>query len=238
MAGPTLSSDRGAKRVPVLLVPGWSDRPRVLGRLHARFIEAGWPHDAVTVVEFRDRYGSNVEHAAEVAAALDALLERCGGSVADIVAHSMGGLAVRHYLAGTAEHRVRRAVFLGTPHAGTWAALLAWGGGRREMLPGSEFLRTLPPPCVACTTIRATFDLRILPGTSARLGGAPDVLLKRATHQGLLRSRAGFAAILEALEGPDGREEAARAGSAIPVQDARAGGTAANGPALVRRDAS
>jgi triacylglycerol lipase len=186
----------------VLLVPGWSDRPRVLRRLLGRFIQAGWAHDAVTVVAFRDRYGSNVQHGAEVAAALDALLERCGERVADVVAHSMGGLAVRHYLARSAGHGVRRTIFLGTPHAGTWAALLAWGGGRREMLPGSEFLRTLPPPCVACATIRATLDLRIFPGSSARLPGAPDVLLKWATHQGLLRSRAAFDAIVEALEGP------------------------------------
>lgn len=202
MAEPTLSSDRGRPRVPVLLVPGWSDRPRVLRRLHGRFIEAGWPRHAVTVVGFRDRYGSNVEHGAEVAAALDALLERCGENVADVVAHSMGGLAVRHYLAQTAGRGVRRTVFLGTPHGGTWAALLAWGGGRREMLPGSAFLRALPPPCVACATIRATLDLRIFPASSARLHGAPDVLLKRATHQGLLRSRAAFDAILDALEGP------------------------------------
>ena len=234
--------------VPVLLVPGGSDRPRVLGRLLARFLEAGWPHDAVTVVGFRDRYGSNIEHGAEVAAALDALLERCGADVADIVAHSMGGLAVRHYLARTAGRGVRRTVFLGTPHAGTWAALLAWGGGRREMLPGSAFLRALPPPCVACATIRATLDLRVFPGSSARLRGAPDVLLKRATHQGLLRSRAAFDAILEALEAPtrsveDGRvggarpEQDARTGGAQLLQEARAGGTGGSGSAPTRGDA-
>jgi pimeloyl-ACP methyl ester carboxylesterase len=194
----TRSDESSGLRVPVLLVPGWSDRPRVLRRLRDRFLAAGWPPDAVATVDFRDRYGSNVAHAEELAAALAALLRTTGRRRADVVAHSMGGLAVRRYLADAAEPRIRRTVFLGTPHAGTWAALFAWGGGRREMLPGSQFLATLPAPCVPCTTLRATLDLRILPGVSARLEGEADVLL-RTTHQGLLRSRSVFAAILAAL---------------------------------------
>ena len=208
-------------RRPVLLVPGWSDRPRALRHLRDRFVGAGWRPEAVAPVGFRDRHGSNVAHAEEVAAALDVLLERNGCAQADVVAHSMGGLAVRRYLADAGGQRVRRTVFLGTPHAGTWAALLAWGGGRREMLPGSAFLRTLPPPCVPCTTLRATLDLRIFPAVSARLDGERDVLL-RATHQGLLRSRTVFEAILDALEVED-------------AQPAGAGGVAAVSTAAVRR---
>jgi pimeloyl-ACP methyl ester carboxylesterase len=190
---------------PILLVPGWSDRPRVMRRLHRRFVAAGWPPAAVHTVEFRDRFGSNVEHAAEVAEAAASLLSRATVPVLDIVAHSMGGLAVRRYLAET-PCPVRRAVFLGTPHAGTWAAVVAWGGGRREMMPGSEFLRTLPaiPPGVACTTIRTPLDLRIFPGTSARVRGARDIVIRLTTHQGMLRSGAVFESIRAALLAPEG----------------------------------
>lgn len=37
----------------------------------------------------------------------------------DIVAHSMGGLLVRQYLSHHVDHRVRRVIFLATPHFGT-----------------------------------------------------------------------------------------------------------------------
>jgi triacylglycerol lipase len=189
---------------PVLLVPGWSDRPRVMRRLRQRFVAAGWPDAAVEIVSFEDRFGSNVAHAEEVDAAAHALLSRRGAPYLDVVAHSMGGLAVRRFIVN-GECRVRRAIFLGTPHAGTWAALAAWGGGRREMMPGSEFLRSLPPlpEHIRCTTIRTPLDLRIFPGSSARIHGAQDIVIRLATHQGLLRSRAVFESILSLLQAPE-----------------------------------
>ena len=185
---------------PVLLVPGWSDRPAVMRRLRRRLIEAGWAESAVDVVGFRDRFGSNVAHAEEVAEAAGGLLARTGARRLDVVAHSMGGLAVRLFLA-VEGCPVRRVVFVATPHAGTWAALAAWGGGRREMMPGSEFLCALPPipPHVRCTTVRTPRDLRIFPGSSACVAGAHDVVVRLATHQGLLRSRLAFEGIRRAL---------------------------------------
>jgi len=70
----------------------------------------------------------------------------------DVVAHSMGGLIVRSYLAGKqdvtpaafmppATPLIRRAIFLGTPHFGTKiAALLGSDVQTAEMSPGSQFL--------------------------------------------------------------------------------------------------
>ena len=52
-------------------------------------------------------------------------------------------------------------------------------------------------------TIRAPLDLRIFPASSARLEGMTDRIVPLATHQGLLRSRAAFDAILAALAGQD-----------------------------------
>lgn len=190
---------------PVLLVPGWSDGPRVMRRLRRRLLAAGWPEGAVEVVAFRDRFGSNVAHAGEVAAAARALLSRTSARSLDVVAHSMGGLAVRLFIAD-AECHVRRAIFLGTPHAGTWAALLAWGGGRREMLPGSDFLRALPPlpTYTRCTTFRTPLDMRIFPRASARAHGAADVVIPFVTHEGMVRSRRVFEAVRATLEAPEG----------------------------------
>ncbi len=68
----------------------------------------------------------------------------------DVIAHSMGGLIVRSYLAGRqpdgtytppADPRIRKAIFLATPHAGTFLAALGGNDPQLEGLaPGSPFL--------------------------------------------------------------------------------------------------
>ena len=122
-------------------------------------------------MQFEDPVGSSRQHAGEVAAAVRALQRTTGSPMVDIVAHSMGGLAVRRFLqtagpnddpngdprvdsrgnadgdSGVESDRdspgVRRVVFLGTPHRGTVAAWFAWGEGGDEMQPGSPFLDSL-----------------------------------------------------------------------------------------------
>ncbi|HEY0673988.1 MAG TPA: alpha/beta fold hydrolase [Longimicrobiales bacterium] len=192
--------------MPVLLVPGWSDRGARLEWLRRQFLRSGWSELRVRALDFRDRFGSNEEHSAEIEQAVSALRAQSGSAAVDIVAHSMGGLAVRHYLHVHGGARVvRRVVFTGTPHQGTWAAYLAWGGGARDMRPGSPFLaklRTLPPvPAgVGALCIHTPLDTRILPQRSAQL---PDVRCQRvwcASHPRLLRSRKVFAAIRAFLE--------------------------------------
>ena len=77
----------------------------------------------------------------------------------DVVAHSMGGLIVRAYLAGKQDAsgkfsplsnpRIRKAIFIATPHfgsyqaAGPYAAFLPSLTQANEMKPGSQFLLDL-----------------------------------------------------------------------------------------------
>jgi triacylglycerol lipase len=191
-------------RTPVLLVPGWSDRAAALAGLKARLQDSGWREDQLLVIDFPDRYGSNVAHAEQIAAAVDSLKARTGAAMIDVVAHSMGGLATRYYLermggAGT----VRRAVFLATPHRGTWAAFLARGRGGSEMRPSSDFLVQLDSvaaPSVRMTTIETRSDLRIFPHSSTRLRGAEHFRICCPTHEGMLRSAEVFRLIRGALE--------------------------------------
>lgn len=185
----------------MLLVPGWSDRARRLRWLRHDLLRAGWPSSHVAAVDFRDRFGDNVAHAAEIAAAAQALLEVTGAPRIDIVAHSMGGLATRHFLHfGDGARHVRRVIFTGTPHRGTWAAYLGWGGGAHDMRPGSVFLRALArlpavPSGVAALCIHTPMDTRILPQRSARLDDVRCVRVWCASHPRLLRSRKVFAAV-------------------------------------------
>jgi triacylglycerol lipase len=161
----------------------------------------------VAIVDFRDPVGSNREHAREIALAAAALRVTAGASRIDIVAHSMGGLAVRYHLRHRASPMadVRRVVFLATPHFGTYSSLVAWGEGAREMYPGSDFLLTLMegrpiPDEIDAVTIRTPLDLHILPPESAIIPGVPDLQICCPTHAGLLDDPGVFDRIVGFLE--------------------------------------
>jgi len=208
--------------VPVLLVPGWSDRARALRKLEQFLLDSGWSADAVHSLEFADRHGSNLDHAREIARAVAALLAATRTDRIDVVAHSMGGLATRRYLAdhGSAA-AIRRAVFLATPHRGTWAALLAYGGGRREMLPGSQFLRGLaespwPETLETTAAVWTRLDLRVLPHASAVLEAGRNLRAPLVTHRGLLRSARVHRLVRDVLLAPVPANPPARG---IPLPD-------------------
>jgi len=202
--------DRGvgfSARVPVLLVPGWLDTERDLAALRIRLLAAGWAEDHVAAMTFDDPTGSNRRHAEELAEAISGLRRAAAAAEVDVVAHSMGGLAVRWYLLERDDPPVRRVVFLGSPHRGTLAAHLAWGGGRDEMTPGSPFLDTLnalePTPIgVEALTIRTAVDTHIVPGESATLPNVPDHEVCCPTHTGLIRDEEVFALVRAFLDKP------------------------------------
>lgn len=190
-------------RPAVLLVPGWSDTSRVLRPCREYLIEAGWPAAHVRALSFRDRYGSNIEHAMEIADAAQALRRVAGADRIAAVAHSMGGLALRHFLSHGGADTVHTAIFAGTPHRGTWLAWLAWGRGGSEMRPGSGFLKqlnaTVLPPRVRAICLRTPIDTRILPGESAWLENTACLTVRMPTHQRLLRHRGTLRVIRDVL---------------------------------------
>jgi len=181
---------------PVVLVPGWGEGVESLDRVREALIADGWPEASVLAVDFADPVGSSVDHAIELAAAIDEIRERSGGETVDVIAHSMGGLATRTYLrqrsaAGLAPD-IRKVVFLGTPHAGTIMAYLAWGRGASEMHPGSEFLtelnsRSLVPEGTLALSLWTPIDSHVVPNQSAAPAGASTQRVCCPTHRGLLK---------------------------------------------------
>lgn len=193
-------------RVPVLLVPGWSDDAGEVEPLRRRLVAAGWDPADVLAVTFEDPVGSNRVHAREVARAIEHLRSRTGSEWIDIVAHSMGGLAVRYHLQHGGGSGVRRVAFVATPHRGTLSAHLVWGEGAEEMNPGSLFLAGLErgppvPPGIEALTVRTPVDLHIVPSESATLLGVPDVEICCPTHVGLLDDDEAFRALEHFLVG-------------------------------------
>ncbi len=180
--------------LPVLLVPGWGDYAASMEPLRRRLTAAGWPESRVSVLSFRDPVGSNAAHAVEIDRAVRVLRGLTGEPRVDVLAHSMGGLATRQFLLdGDEAPNVRRAVFLGTPHRGTVVAVLSWGEGGRDMVPGSPFLNRLNaapavPEGMHALAIRTPVDLRVIPASSAILRGegVENVEICCPTHAGLV----------------------------------------------------
>ncbi|MEX1181913.1 MAG: alpha/beta fold hydrolase [Gemmatimonadota bacterium] len=194
------------QRPAVLLVPGWSDTALRLRACSDYLVQSGWSAGHVRRLDFRDRFGSNVGHAEEVADAVAALSAATGQPRVAVVAHSMGGLALRRCLIDTNGSAVHTAVFVGTPHMGTLVAWAAWGRGGAEMRPGSEFLRDLNarslPPTVRAVCLRTPIDTRVIPGSSAWLEGTECMTVRLPPHSRMLRHRPTLQQIVGILAAP------------------------------------
>jgi len=146
---------------PVVLVNGYQDLPcenklsrDTFGQLEEKLRAAGreviWFNNCSVAAVTEPR--PTIE---EMGAALGRKIEESGAAQVDVVAHSMGGMILRSYLAGKqnapgmfappVNPRVRKAVFLGSPHFGIGFAQLfgsvaAVDPQVRAQLPGSRFL--------------------------------------------------------------------------------------------------
>jgi triacylglycerol lipase len=116
----------------------------------------------------------------------------------DVIAHSAGGLVLRYYLKNLeGTKRVRRAVFLGTPHKGTALTnLMPLLIVQRQMRPGSDFIKQLneepaAPPPTEYLNLWTRTDVIVVPPENAVLDGARaanvvNVRLDWSTHWGFL----------------------------------------------------
>ena len=141
---------------------------------------------------------------------LHAAIERISGSgvrrVA-LVAHSMGGLAARLYLARRGSARVARLVTIGSPHRGTWLAPWGAGANARQMRPGSEFLRELAAREAAlhhpdALSIYSMHDDMIAPQDASRLEWARNVALRGYGHISLFGAPEVVQIVVDELRRP------------------------------------
>jgi len=191
---------------PVLCVHGFVGRPshfRGLQRfLHAegipsRTVDLGWRFQGVP------SYGPPLIEALEE-------VESCR-----VVAHSMGGIVLRHVLSERPDlaERITHVVTLGSPHSGTAAAEVPGYEGTyprgvpadiEHLAPDSAFLTDLPGldellPEAVRVAVAANWDVTVFPVERALPEGMEHVLLEGFGHMGLLTEEAAFRAVRGAL---------------------------------------
>jgi len=117
-----------------------------------------------------------------------ARLEVATGQSPIVVAHSMGGLALRRWWVepGNAA-RVHRAITLGTPHHGTWLARYAVSANGRQMQREGDWLRRLaerepPDRAQRFVCFYSHCDNIVFPGSTAMLAGADNRHLPAVAH--------------------------------------------------------
>lgn len=177
---------RGAGQ-PILLVHGYGCSRGAWWLLRRRLERAG--HVVATVSLFPP-YTSMGKLVPQLAARIEAVCTATGSPSVVLVAHSMGGLICRSYLARHGGERVSRLLTLATPHQGTELARIGIGRNAREMTPGSLWLtdmaaEKLPVPAVS---LRNAYDNYCMPQDNQRLPGMRDVELPPSGHLALLYS--------------------------------------------------
>ncbi len=126
-------------------------------------------------------------------------LERCTGLAPVVVAHSMGGLAVRRWWVEHGDDsRVHHAVTIGTPHRGTWLARFAMSRNARQMQQVSRWLQALAAREPAArsqgfTCFYSHCDNIVFPAATATLPGADNRHLPGVAHVHMADHAAPFA---------------------------------------------
>lgn len=132
-------------------------------------------------------FGSIDDYVATIEKAV-ARLEAATGLAPVVVAHSMGGLALRRWWAESGNAaRVHHAITVGTPHHGTWLARFALTPNGREMQINSHWLQDLAQResnrlAARLTCFYGHCDNIVFPPSTATLHGAVNRHLPGVAH--------------------------------------------------------
>jgi triacylglycerol lipase len=184
----------------VLLVHGFVCNRGVwnawLERLNARRVPC-------IAVDLEPVFGSIDAYAPIIDAAVRRL-EAATGSAPVIVAHSMGGLAVRRWWADHADARVHHLITIASPHHGTVLARCALSPNTRQMRRASTWLQALAAREDVGRRARVTCfyshcDNIVVPPSTAALAGADNRHLAGVAHVHMVNRDEPWQALLERL---------------------------------------
>jgi triacylglycerol lipase len=200
-----LSDDAEAReKGPVLMVHGHNGNEHAWDYWAPVLAKEGWQPKPINLMT--DDWDAE-ELANQVGMHVEAICRASGRQKIDVVAHSLGGLATRHYIKFLGgDKRIRRLVTLGSPHHGIGYTLpIQWITVARFLKPGSSFIDRLNNPVeahgdVSYTSIWSTRDYtQFLPFASGRLKGGFNYRIGGTTHSGMLTDKRLLPAIREGL---------------------------------------
>jgi triacylglycerol lipase len=183
---------------PVLLVHGYGCSRGVWWLLRRRLEAAG---HTVATVSLAPPYTSMGKMVPQLNRRIEEVCSATGSRQVTLIAHSMGGLICRSYLARHGSERVDRLITLATPHQGSELACMAFGQNAREMEPGSLWLRDLADVAlkIPAFSLRNPYDNYSMPQDQQRLAGATDIELPAVGHIALLYDQRIADLLLELL---------------------------------------
>lgn len=170
---------------PVLLVHGYGVSRGIWWLLRRRLEAAG---HTVATVSLVPPYTSLGKLVPQLNQRIEEVCATTGSRQVTLIAHSMGGLVCRSYLARHGNERVDRLLTLATPHQGTALARIGIGQNAREMEPGSLWLTDMAaePLKIPVISLRNPYDNYAMPQDKQRLPGAIDIELPATGHLAIL----------------------------------------------------
>lgn len=194
---------------PVLLVHGINDTGARFDKMRSALRAHGF--DSVSAMNITPPDASITLEAMgeQVMEAVRECRQTAGAQKIDIVAFSMGALAVRHALQNVGGLPfVRRLVTVSAPHHGTLTAYLSRKSGVTQMRPGSRFLRDLNAGGgwwgdLEVFSFWSPLDLVVIPATSSVLADAHNQAFRVALHSRMLSDDRVIGAVIQALEPED-----------------------------------
>jgi pimeloyl-ACP methyl ester carboxylesterase len=187
----------------VLLVHGFMCNRGLWNPWLQRLCKAGVP---CVAVDLEPPFGAIDAYAPLIERAVQQL-EAATSVPTVIVAHSMGGLAVRAWMDRyRADARVERVVTIGSPHHGTWVGRAGLADNARQMAQGSAWLAELSRREPRSRFARFTCyyshcDNIVFPASSATLPGADNRHVSAVAHVDLVYHERVNREVLEALCG-------------------------------------
>jgi triacylglycerol lipase len=170
---------------PILLVHGYGVSRGVWWLLRRRLEAAG---HTVATLSLVPPYTSIGKLVPQLHQRIEEVCTATGSKQVTLLAHSMGGLVCRSYLARHGIARVARLVTMATPHGGTALARIGLGQNAREMQPDSLWLRDMAHESlkIPAISLRNPYDNYSMPQDNQRLPGATDVELPAIGHVAML----------------------------------------------------
>jgi triacylglycerol lipase len=194
----------GVRRRGVVFVHGFVCNRGLWNPQMRKLRERGVPFVAVNLEPV---FGS-IDHYAGIIEDAVKRIETATGRAPVIVAHSMGGLAVRAWLdAHQGDERASRIITIGTPHRGTFLGKYALSPNAKQMRLSSDWqtrLSTREPPerFKRFTCFYGHCDNIVFPASTATLQGADNLHIPGVAHVRMAHQDEVFNEVLRWLGSP------------------------------------